>query len=284
MVTSDTPQEGQLDEEQAEQRQQREQEERQQQRQQRRQLKQQNAKHRDQAAIAPAAAPTFEIAAAEAASAHANAFRPEHGQARYPAEYHDYERLREHQKPHREADGRMQDRRQEVAHDPSARPAHAADPASYPAHPPRSRGRTYGQERDDPPLGSADSSPHTGYAQQDGGEYHEDRRQREQGQEDGQQGSGSFEHEGSGSGSGGHAGPGVRVDPGRHGAHHPRIRSAPHSFPSQQRPQHHHQQHATVSHHPNAINRYPFSIPSISAKLDQPHPEDGSDALSSLWK
>ncbi|KAF9131292.1 hypothetical protein BGW39_002021 [Mortierella sp. 14UC] len=41
---------------------------------------------------------------------------------------------------------------------------------------------------------------------------------------------------------------------------------------------------ATVSHHPNALNRYPFSIPSISAKLDQPHHGDGSDALSSLWK
>ncbi|KAF9207842.1 hypothetical protein BGZ49_010430 [Haplosporangium sp. Z 27] len=41
---------------------------------------------------------------------------------------------------------------------------------------------------------------------------------------------------------------------------------------------------ATVSHHPNALNRYPFSIPSISAKLDQPPPDDGTDALSSLWK
>lgn len=41
---------------------------------------------------------------------------------------------------------------------------------------------------------------------------------------------------------------------------------------------------ASVSHHPNALNRYPFSIPSISAKLDQPHHGDGSDALSSLWK
>ncbi|KAF9930914.1 hypothetical protein FBU30_011112 [Linnemannia zychae] len=39
-----------------------------------------------------------------------------------------------------------------------------------------------------------------------------------------------------------------------------------------------------MSHHPNAINRYPFSIPSISAKLDQPHHGDGNDALSNLWK
>ncbi|KAG0222397.1 hypothetical protein BGW41_006012, partial [Actinomortierella wolfii] len=41
---------------------------------------------------------------------------------------------------------------------------------------------------------------------------------------------------------------------------------------------------ASVAHPPNAANRYPFSIPSISAKLDQPYHSDGSDALSMLWK
>ncbi|KAG9320974.1 hypothetical protein KVV02_000605 [Mortierella alpina] len=155
------------------------------------------------------------------------------------------------------------------------------DPASHQSHPLPSRGRTYRQERVDFPQGFADSPPHAGYARQDGGDYHEDCREQEQRQEDGQQGYGKFEH---GSGGSVQIDPGARSDSGRHGAHHPRIRSAPHSFPSQQQPHTRDQKHATVSHHPNALNRYPFSIPSISAKLDQPHPEDGSDALSSLWK
>lgn len=69
---------------------------------------------------------------------------------------------------------------------------------------------------------------------------------------------------------------------------HVRIRSAPHSLHSQTQSNseltHRRPQSAHISHHPNAINRYPFSIPSVSAKLDQPHHADGSDALSSLWK
>ncbi|KAF9961462.1 hypothetical protein BGZ72_003527 [Mortierella alpina] len=136
----------------------------------------------------------------------------------------------------------------------------------------REHQKPYQDEQVDSLQGSAESPPHAGYARQDGGEYRTDARGQQPGQEGGQQGYGSNVQ----------SGPGGRSDSGRNGAHHPRIRSAPHSFPSQQQP--HPQQHASVSHHPNALNRYPFSIPSISAKLDQPHPEDGSDALSTLWK
>ncbi|KAF9943314.1 hypothetical protein BGZ70_006006, partial [Mortierella alpina] len=40
-----------------------------------------------------------------------------------------------------------------------------------------------------------------------------------------------------------------------------------------------------ISHPPNAVNRFPFGIPPLSAKLDQVvPPADGNDALSSLWK
>ncbi|KAF9162664.1 hypothetical protein BGX20_001639, partial [Mortierella sp. AD010] len=75
------------------------------------------------------------------------------------------------------------------------------------------------------------------------------------------------------------------INSASHTSHHPRIRSAPHSFHSHPSGQSSTSNYsATVSHHPNALNRYPFSIPSISAKLDQPPPDDGSDALSSLWK
>lgn len=67
---------------------------------------------------------------------------------------------------------------------------------------------------------------------------------------------------------------------------HLRIRSAPHLHSQSHSNSDSARPHPHISHHPNAINRYPFSIPSVSAKLDQhlDQDADGSDALSSLWK
>ncbi|KAG0348621.1 Deoxycytidine monophosphate (dCMP) deaminase [Podila humilis] len=69
---------------------------------------------------------------------------------------------------------------------------------------------------------------------------------------------------------------------------HLRIRSAPHSLHvqaySSSELDHQSLHSGHISHHPNAVNRFPFSIPPVSAKLDQPHHANGDDALSSLWK
>ncbi|KAG0198033.1 hypothetical protein BGX28_008489 [Mortierella sp. GBA30] len=215
-----------------------------------------------------------------------HATQPEYSHARYPPDYSDHQRGAPpwvHQQCVK-ADSRLPPVPQE--HNEHQ---HELASTTYPPH--NSGGFTYNKER----LGSnrmnGSTNKHLHQDPQDDIAYEQEQeweRRWEQRIESKQHGYGNQEHENSSVGhKDGSEGSGDRTN----GGHHPRIRSAPHSFssheqdsqpPRQQRQQQSH--HATVSHHPGALNRYPFSIPSISAKLDQPHHADGSDALSSLWK